>query len=166
MSDMGWCELMRSIFTSPCRLVVRLPNWLCKVGWVTWLQRHPTSKVLEAYSWILHKLKRWWCSREVTKQDTKQSSKAQMARWEHVVFGLLITCLDASVTELLYCNYYDGIPDSIIQDSVGVSVVSEGMTQCWTKKKRHRRKKGLQLHPSPTVGNHQSIPPLLQPTYI
>ena len=46
-----------------------------------------------------------------------------MARWEHVVYGLRITCLDNLVTELVYINFYDGIPDSIIQDSVGVSVV-------------------------------------------
>ena len=43
-----------------------------------------------------------------------------------MVFGLRITCLDNSVTELVYCNYYAGIPDSIFQDSVGVSVVSKG----------------------------------------
>ena len=48
-----------------------------------------------------------------------------MAR-EHVVFKLRITCSDDSVKELVYCKFNcDGIPDSIIQDSVRLSVVSE-----------------------------------------
>ena len=46
----------------------------------------------------------------VTKQDTKQSTRSQMAQCEHVVFSLRITCFDASVIEHVYCSYYDEIP--------------------------------------------------------
>ena len=68
-----------------------------------------------------------------------------MAR-EHVVFKLRITCSDDSVKELVYCKFNcDGIPDSIIQDSVRLSVVSEVE---WDdamlyKKKKRRYKKGI-----------------------
>ena len=83
-----------------------------------------------------------------------------MAR-EHVVFKLRITCSDDSVKELVYCKFNcDGIPDSIIQDSVGLSVVSEvewDDAMLYKKKKRRYNTKAMQLCISPTVGNHASI---------
>ena len=84
----------------------------------------------------------------MTKQDTRRQIEGVDGEREHVVLGLRITCSDASVTELVYFKYYDGIPDLIIQDFVGVSVVSERDDAMLGEERERRggRKKDLQLH--------------------
>merc|ERR1712130_707678 len=77
----------------------------------------PTSQILEAYSWSLHKLRRE--EMMVQRQGGDKAGYEEVdreRRWrerEHVVLGLRITCSDASVTERVYFKYCDGIPNLI-----------------------------------------------------
>ena len=95
------------------------------------------------------------CSSEVTKQDMRQrqisgSSKAQMAtrtRGFPAAYHLFRCSSNRTCVLQVYITMEFQIRSSRILWGCLLSQRGAGMTQCWAKK-RHGRKKGLQLHPS------------------
>ena len=62
----------------------------------------------------------------MTKQDTRQIANGEKTRGFQTAYHLF-RCQTLPLQDLCTASiYYDGIADSIIQDFVGVSVVSEG----------------------------------------
>ena len=129
----------------------------------------PISKVLEAYSWSLHKLR---CEEVMVQQGGDEAGYEADRRWrDNTWFSdcvSLVQMSDASVTGPVYCEYILRWNSRFDHPGFCLGVCClRGVTQCCPKN-HERRKKRLATAPacpSPTVENHQSIPPLLLTTH-